>query len=110
LFTTIFATKPEDDDDEFQFNPLSRLMLLVASPQKFTKGHLNASFQSSDLEMSSMYKSMSLNPFHYAPQGNSKTILEAATKMDEERNKVNWHIVEKDKMNIPSFLMTGRLH
>jgi hypothetical protein len=86
LFTTIFATEPEDDDDKFQFNPLSRLMLLVVFPQKFTKGHLNASFQSSDLKMGLMYKSMSLNPFHYAPQGNRKMILEAATKMDEERN------------------------
>jgi hypothetical protein len=36
LFTTIFATKPEDDDDEFQFNPLSGLMLLVVFPQKFS--------------------------------------------------------------------------
>ena len=80
LFTTIFATKPEDDDNDFQSNPLSRLMSLVVFPLKFTKGHLNASFQNSDLETGSMYKSTSLNPFHYAPQTNRKTILEAATK------------------------------
>ena len=111
LFTTIFATEPEDDDDKFQFNPLSRLMSLVVFPQKFTKGHLNASFQSSDLKMGSMYKSMSLNPFHYGPQGNRKMILEAATKMDEEHNEVNWRIVEKDRSKISSLIKgVGRVN
>ena len=104
LFTTIFATEPEDNDDDFQSNPLSRLMSLVVFPPKFTKGHLNASFQSSELEMGAMYKSTSLNPFHYAPQGNRKMILEAATKMDEERNEVNWRIVEKDRSKISSLI------
>jgi hypothetical protein len=75
---------------------------LSYSPPKFTKGHLNASFQSSDLETGSMYKSMSINPFHYAPQGNRKLILDAATKMDEERNVINWRIVEKDRSKISS--------
>ena len=95
LFTTIFATEPEDDDNDLQSNPLSRLMSLVVFPPKFTKGHLNASFQNSDLETGSMYKSTSLNPFHYAPETNRKTILEAATKMDEERNELNWRIVKR---------------
>ncbi len=104
LFTTIFATEPEDDDDDFQSNPLSRLMSLVVFPLKFTKGHLNASFQSSDLETGSMYKSTSLNLFPYAPQGSRKTILEAATKMEEERNEVNWRIVEKDRSKISSLI------
>jgi hypothetical protein len=44
LFTTIFSTEPEDDDDDFQANPLSRQMSLVVFPPKFTKGHLNESF------------------------------------------------------------------
>ena len=104
LFTTIFATEPEDDDDDFQSNPLSRLMSLVVFPQKFTKGHLNASFQSSDLETGSMYKSTSINPFHYAPQGNRKMILEATNKMNEERNEINWRIVEKDRTKISSLI------
>ena len=79
-------------------------MSLVVFPPKFTKGHLNASFQNSDLETGSMYKSTSLNPFHYAPQTNRKTILEAATKMDEEQNELNWSIVEKDRSKISSLI------
>jgi hypothetical protein len=104
LFATIFTTEPEDDDDDFQSNPLSRLMSMVVFTSKFTKGHLNASFQSSDLETGSMYKSTSLNPFHYAPQGNRKMILEATAKMDEERNELNWRIVEKDRSKISSLI------
>ena len=104
LFATIFATEPEDDDDDFQSNPLSRLMSMVVFTPKFTKGHLNASFQSSDLETGSMYKSTSLNPFHYAPQGNRKLISEATAKMDEERNELNWRIVEKDRSKISSLI------
>jgi hypothetical protein len=104
LFTTIFSTELEDDDDEQHANPLNRLMSLVVFPPKFTKGHLNASFQSSDLKTGSMYKSTSINPFHYAPQGNRKLILDAATKMDEERNEINWRIVEKDRSKISSVI------
>ena len=104
LFATIFSTEPEDDDDDFQSNPLSRLMSMVVFTSKFTKGHLNASFQSSDLETGSMYKSTSINPFHYAPQGNRKLISEATAKMDEERNELNWRIVEKDRNKISSLI------
>ncbi len=104
IFATIFATEPEDDDDDFQSNPLSRLMSMVVFTPKFTKGHLNASFQSSDLKTGSMYKSTSLNPFHYAPQENRKMILEATAKMDDERNELNWRIVEKDKSKISSLI------
>ena len=53
-----------------------------------------------------MYKSTSLNSFHYTPQTNRKTILEAATKMDEEQNELNWRIVEKDRSKI-SLLIEG---
>ncbi len=77
-------------------------MSLVVSPPKFTKGHLNANFQSSDLETGLMYKSTSINPFHYAPQGNRKLIMDAAIKMDEEHNEINWQIVVKDRSKISS--------
>ena len=104
LFVTVFTTEPEDDDDDTATNPLNRLMSLSVFPQKFTKAHLNASFQSVDLETGSIYKSTSINPFHYAPQTNRKTILEAATKMDEEQNELNWSIVEKDRSKISSLI------
>ena len=111
LITTIFATEPENDNDDFQSNPLSRLMSLVVFPPKFTKGHLNARFQNLDLETGSMYKSMSLNPFQYAPQGNRKMILEAATKMDKEQNKLNWRIIKKDRSKISSLIKgVGRVN
>ncbi len=78
-------------------------MSLVVFPPKFTKGHLNASFQSSDLKAGSIYeKSTSINPFQYAPQNNRKLIMEAAVKMDKERNKINWWVVEKDKSKLSS--------
>jgi hypothetical protein len=95
LFTTIFSTEPEDDDDENHANPLNRLMSLVVFPPKFTKGHLNASFQSSDLETGSMYKSTSINPFHYAPQGNMKLIVDAATKIKRSATRSTGALLKK---------------
>jgi hypothetical protein len=47
LFKTIFSTEPENKDDD---GPLNRLMSLYVFPPKFTKGHLNATFQSNELE------------------------------------------------------------
>ncbi len=85
-------------------NPLNRLMSLVVFPSKFTKGHLNASFQSLDLKTGLLYKSTNINPFLYAPQGNRKLIMEAATKMGEEQNEINWRIVEKDRSKISSMI------
>jgi hypothetical protein len=76
----------------------------LSFPPKFTKGHLNTSFQSSDLEIGSLYKSTNINPFLYAPQGNRKLIKEATTKMEEEQNKINWRIVEKDRSKISSMI------
>ncbi len=55
LFVTIFQTKPEDDDDVNHANPLNRLMSLVVFPPKFTKGYLNTSLQSSNLDTGSLY-------------------------------------------------------
>jgi hypothetical protein len=82
-------------------------MSMVVFTPKFTKGHLNASFQSSDLKTGSMYKSTSLNPFHYTPQGNRKMILEATSKMDEELNELNWGIVEKDRSKLSLLIIKG---
>jgi hypothetical protein len=48
LFKTIFSTKPENKDDD---GSLNRLMSLYVFPPKFTKGHLNATFQSYELEL-----------------------------------------------------------
>jgi hypothetical protein len=55
LLNTIFTTQPDDNDDDLA-NPLERLMSLTVFPKKFTKAHLNASFQCADLEASLMYK------------------------------------------------------
>jgi hypothetical protein len=56
LFTTI-TIEPEDDDDDTPFNSLNSLMSLVLFPPKFTKAHLNPSFQSANIKTSSIYKS-----------------------------------------------------
>ncbi len=99
LFVTIFSTEPEDDDDNTPLNPLNRLMSLFIFPPKFTKGHLNTSFQSSDLEAGTIYKSASIHPFHYAPQNNRKLVKEAT-------NEINWRIVKKDRKHI-SLMIKG---
>jgi hypothetical protein len=64
-------------------------MSLVIFPPKFTKGHLNASFQSFDLKDGTIYKSALIHPFHYAPQNNRKLVKEAANEIDKECNKIN---------------------
>jgi hypothetical protein len=104
LFVTVFTSEPEDDDDDTAINPLNRLMSLFVFPQKFTKAHLNASFQSVDLETGSIYKSTSINPFHYAPQTNRVLVKAANSEMEEERNETNWKIVEKDRKQISSVI------
>jgi hypothetical protein len=104
LFVMIFSTEPKDDDNNTPLNPLNRLMSLIVFPPKFTKGHLNASFQSSNLKAGTIYKSALIHPFHYAPQNNRKLVKEAANEMDEERNKINWQIVKKDTKQISSMI------
>jgi hypothetical protein len=79
-------------------------MSLFVFPQKFTKAHLNASFQSIDLETGSIYKSTSINSFHYAPQTNRVLVKAANKEMEEERNEMNWKIVEKDRKQISSMI------
>ncbi len=104
LFITIFSTEPKDEEDNTPLNPLIRLMSLVVFPQKFTKGHLNASFQSYDLETGTIYKSALIHPFHYTPQNNRKLVKDAAKEIKEERNKINWRIIEKDRKQVSSMI------
>ena len=104
LFVTVFTSEPEDDDDDTAINPLNRLMSLFVFPQKFTKAHLNASFQSVDLETGTIYKSTSINPFHYTPQTNRVLVKAANSEMEEERNETNSKIVEKDRKQISSVI------
>jgi hypothetical protein len=61
LIKMVFSTKPDDKNDD---GPLNRLMSMYVIPPKFTKGHLNATFQSGKLELAAIYKSMSINPFN----------------------------------------------
>ncbi len=68
LFNLIFMTKQEDEYNDSALQQLNKLMSLVVFLPKFVKGHLKVSFQSSDLESGTIYKSASIHPFHYAPQ------------------------------------------
>jgi len=104
LFVTNFTTELEDDNNDTAINPLNRLMSLFVFPQKFTTVHLNSSFQSVDLETGSIYKSTSINPFHYAPQTNRVLVKAATSVVGEERNEMNWKIVEKDRKQISSMI------
>jgi hypothetical protein len=83
-----------------QINPLNRLMSLFVFPQKFTKAHLNASFQSIDLETEMIYKSTSINPSHYTPQTNCALVKAANSKMEEEQNKLNRRVDEKGRKQV----------
>ena len=103
LLNTIFRSLPEDDDDELA-NPLERLMSLTVFPKKFTKAHLNASFQCADLESNTLYKNPSINPFHYAPQVCRALVKAATAEIEEERNQFNWRVSEKDKKQISSVI------
>jgi hypothetical protein len=79
-------------------------MSLVVFPPKFTKGHLNASFQIADLETGTIYKSALIHLFHYAPQNNRKLVKDAAKKNEEEHNEINWRIIEKDRKQVSSMI------
>ncbi len=68
------------------------------------KGHLNASFQSADLKSTTIYKSVSINPFQYAPQNNQKLVQATAYEIEEEHNKINWCIVNKVRKHILSLI------
>jgi hypothetical protein len=97
LFTSVFSTKADNDDDDSHLNPLNRLLSLFVFTPKFTKAHLNASFQNVDLEIGAIYKSTLINPFQYAPQTNRTMVKAASSELEEECNKLNWRITNKDK-------------
>ncbi len=103
LLNTVFTTQTNDDSDN-PTNPLERLMSLTVFPKKFTKAHLNASFQCADLKAGLMYKNPSINPFHYGLQTNRALVKAASAKIQEERNQINWKINDKDKKVISSVI------
>jgi hypothetical protein len=105
LFMTLSTTEMDDDDDVLA-NPLQRLMSLVCFPPKFMKGHLNASFQSFDLEAGAIYKSTSLNPFQYAPRNNHVLVKAATSEMEEAHNEIIWKVIDKDRKQI-SLIIEG---
>ncbi len=100
---TIFRAQPDDDDNKLA-NLLERLTSLSVFPKKFTKAHLNASFQCANLEGNMMYKNPSINPFHYTPQNCRALVKAASVKIKEEQNKFNWKVNEKDKKQISSII------
>jgi hypothetical protein len=65
-------------------------MSLYVFQVKFVKGHLNATFQSDDLKLTAMNKSMSINPFHYGPQNDQALVIAATKEKEEERNEKNF--------------------
>jgi hypothetical protein len=89
LFTSVFSTEADNDDDDSHLNPLNRLLSLFVFTPKFTKAHLNASFQNVNLKLGAIYKSTSINPFQYALQTNRAMVKAASSKLEEERNKLN---------------------
>jgi hypothetical protein len=103
LLNTVFTTQPNNDSDNLA-NPLERMMSLTVSPKRFTKAHLNASFQCADLEAGLMYKNPSINPFHYGLQTNRALVKAASAEIQEEHNKINWKINDKDKKVISSVI------
>jgi hypothetical protein len=100
LFTSVFSTEADNDDDDSHLNPLNRLLSLFVFTPKFTKAHINASFQNVDLELGAIYKSTSINPFQHALQTNCVMVKAASNKLEEERNKLNWRITDKDKKQV----------
>jgi hypothetical protein len=103
LLNTIFRAQPDVDNNKLA-DPLERLMSLSIFPKKFTKTHLNVSFQCTNLEANMMYKSPSINPFHYAPQNCHALVKATLAKIEEEQNKFNWKVNENDKIQISSVI------
>ncbi len=63
-------------------------------PPKFIKEHLNATFQSDELELAAIYKSTSINPFNYAPQTDHASVLAAKKEFDLKQNEKSFSISE----------------
>ncbi len=102
LFRIIFSTEPDKDNNDG--SPLNRLMSPYVFPPKFTKGHLNAMFQSNNLELSAIYKSTSINPFHYAPQLDQILVAMAKKEVDKEQNEKSFAIAESNHKKISALI------
>jgi hypothetical protein len=103
LIRTIFSTEPDEVDNDC--SPLNRLMSLYVFPPKFTKGHLNAMIQSNDLELAAIYKSASINPFHYAPQLDQ--VLVAAQRRKSTKSETK-RVLQLPKATIRKILHSSR--
>jgi hypothetical protein len=90
LFRTFFSTEPDEDDNDG--SPLNKLMSLYVFPPKFANGHLNATFQSNDLDLAAIYKSTFINSFHYAMQPDKILVAAAKREVKEEQNKKSFAI------------------
>ena len=101
LVRTIFTTESENNDNH---GPLNRLMSLYVFPAKFIKGHLNAAFQSNDLELAAMHKSTSINPFHYGLQNDQAMVIAAKNEQEEKRNEKNFSIIEAQRKKVSSLI------
>jgi hypothetical protein len=73
-------------------------------PPKFTKGYLNATFQSDELELAFIYESTSINPFNYAPQTNHASVLAAKKEFDLEQNKKSFSVSETHCKKVSSHI------
>jgi hypothetical protein len=104
LFTSVFSTEADNNDDDSYLNPLNRLLSLFVFTPKFTKAHLNASFQNVDLELGTIYKLTLINPFQYAPQTNRAMVKAVSSELEVERNKLNWRITKKNKKQVTSVI------
>jgi hypothetical protein len=98
LFRTIFSNELDEDNNDN--GPLNRLMSLYVFPPKFTKGHLNATFHSNNLEVATINKSTSINPFHYALQLDQISVAAVKKEVIEEQNKKTFAIVERNRKKI----------
>jgi hypothetical protein len=101
LAKTIFTAKSEDNAYD---GPLNRLMLLYVFQAKFVKGHLNATFQSDDLKLAAMHKSMSINPFHYGLQNDQALVIAVRKEQEEEQNEKNFSIIKTHRKKISSLI------
>jgi hypothetical protein len=101
LAKTIFTAKSKDDGNNC---PLNRLMPLYIFQAKFVKGHLNATFQSDDLELAAMHKSTSINPFHFGPQNDQALVIAARKEQEEEQNEKNFSIIKTPHKKISFFI------
>jgi hypothetical protein len=77
---------------------------LYVFPPKFTKRHSNALLQSNDLELAAIYKSTSINPFHYTPQLDQILVAAAKKEVDKEQNEKSFAIAESNRKKISALI------